>query len=156
MLSALKYFLTGFFLWGIGTLFLGGSGAFEAQSEMAELRVVELQSRRHRDGYTLYRPVFSLAKASTEVGTYVGNIWSRQLLHEAGDVVPGRFDPKSGEMRSEKMLKRNSWIGPIARYLGIFIAVQGVALLVGVQENRLPLPVRVGHSKRAWWRRFRY
>jgi hypothetical protein len=113
------------------------------------LRVVELQSKRDTDGRTKYRPVFTLEAPSVNIDEYAGNIWTSPPPHAVGDIVPGRFDAKTGQMRSDKMLKRSSWIGRIARYLGLFIGLQGIALLFGFPERWLPLPVRFGRKSKA-------
>ena len=154
MFGALKYLFAAFFIWAIGTLFFGSSNNFMARSEPAELRVVEMESQRDTDGDLRYRPIFELVDAAAGVAPYAGNIWTWPAPHEVGEIVPGRFDAETGQMRSDKMLQRGAWLGRIARYLAVFIALEGVAMIFGVPEDRLLLRVRVGHRRRSWSDRF--
>jgi len=144
-----KYFLVGLLFWAFGTLFHGGSAAFQSRSEPAMLLVVDMHSKRDTEGDITYRPVFVLAEAPELRDAYAGNIWVFPQPHERGDLVPGRYDPKNGEMRSDKMMGRSVVIGRIAQVLGLVIALQGVAMLFGVPERVLPLKVTTGRHRRA-------
>lgn len=92
----------------------------------------------------MYRPVLALETAQVPRAQYVGNHWVRPKPHEVGDVVSGRYDPESGEMRSDHMLKSSSWVGRILRIIGIIIGLQGIAHFFGVPERWLPLRIRIG------------
>jgi hypothetical protein len=147
-LHVLKYIGAGFLIWFIGSIFFGDSLNFVSRSEPAQLIVLELQTRRNTDGFTMFRPVLALEAAQPPREQYAGNHWTLLAPHAVGDVVSGRYDPKSGEMRSDYMLGKYTWVGRIARIIGILIGLQGVALIFGVPEHRLPLRVRLGARRR--------
>ncbi len=92
----------------------------------------------------MYRPVFGLETDARPRPEYSGNTWMRFAPHQAGEIVSGRYDPDSGEMRSNRMMRRTSWSGRIAQLLGILSALQGLLMLFGVPEVLLPLRVRFG------------
>lgn len=144
-MGALKYFLTGIIIWFIGSVFFGSSLNFIARSEPAQLYVSDVQSRKDTDGLRTYRPVFTVM---TSPHDFAGNRWSRTPPHQIGETVAGRYDPATGEMRSDKMLRKSKWLGWIARIFGALLGLQGIALLLGVPEHRLPIPVRIGHPRR--------
>ncbi len=140
MFASLKYSIAAILFWLVGALFADGSQEFIARSDPATLIVLKINSRRDADGLFTYRPV--LALDGVELDSYAGNIWSRPAKHEAGDVVPGRYDPDSGEMRSDKMLEDASWIGRIAKLIAILVGIEALALLFGYPEHLLPIRVR--------------
>lgn len=146
--TVLKYVSIGCFIWFMGALFFGDGIDFKNRSEPAQLVVLEVQSRRDGFGLVSYRPVLSLEAAHPPGVAYTGTIWTKIKPHEPGDIVPGRFDPGSGEMRSEKMLDRTIWLGRIARALGVLVGLQAVLIVLGVPEDRLLLRVRVGSRRR--------
>ncbi len=92
----------------------------------------------------MYRPVFGLETDARPRPEYSGNTWMRFAPHQASEIVSGRYDPDSGEMRSNRMMRRTSWSGRIAQLLGILSALQGLLMLFGVPEVLLPLRVRFG------------
>ncbi len=142
-MHVIKYLAVGLFIWFIGAIFLGSSSGFIARSEPAQLVVVGLDTKRNSDGHTMYRPVLALEAAKSSRNAYAGNHWTRPAPHTVGDVVEGRYDSESGEMRTDKMIHKFGWAGWIAKIAGILIGLQAFALILGVPESRLPLPVRV-------------
>lgn len=142
--NAFKYILVGGLFWLVGALFLGGDHAFRTRSAPADLIVLQLDTRLNSKGYTVYRPVFGLDTASRPRPEYSGNTWMRPAPHHAGDIIPGRYDSDSGEMRSNQMMGRSTWGARIAQILGILAALQGILMLFGVPELLLPLRVRLG------------
>lgn len=159
MLGAVKYILAGLIVALIGWLFFGDGLAFVAHSDPAELRVIALDEKRindhtsqwpHRRRYS-YRPVFVLNDESAAAKPYAGNIWTRPAPHAVGDVVPGRYDAKTGAMRSDKMLQTSLWVGGIAMFLGLLIALQSIALICGLPEDLLPLRISSGSQQRHDW-----
>ena len=128
----------------VGALFLGSDHGFKKRSEPADLIVLQLDTRRNSKGYTIYRPVFGLDTTARPRPEYSGNIWVRPAPHQAGEIVSGRYDSDSGEMRSNQMMGRTTWIARIAQILGILAAMQGILMLFGVPELLLPLRVRFG------------
>ena len=148
--NVLKYVSIGCFIWFAGLLFFGGSADFISRSDPAQLIVLEVQSKQDTGGYTSYRPVFALEPSKAPRQGNAGNIWSRVKPHEPGDIVPGRYDPESGEMRSDKMLGKTVWIGRIARIFGVLVGLQAVLIVMGFPEDRLPLRVRIRRRPRAY------
>lgn len=146
--TVLKYVSIGCFIWFAGALFFGDGTEFRSRSEPVQLVVLDVQSRRDGGGLQSYRPVLALAAAESPGSGYAGDIWSRFKPHEPGDIVPGRYDPASGEMRSDKMLGRTIWLGRIARVFGLLVGLQAVLILLGFPEDRLPLRVRIGSRRR--------
>ncbi|TXI04796.1 MAG: hypothetical protein E6Q73_02765 [Pseudorhodobacter sp.] len=159
MFAAIKYFLAGLFVALIGWFFFGDGLAFVARSEPAELRVIALDQRRHHDHTTQwqhrqrysYRPVFGLNDAGATAKPYAGNIWTRPAPHAVGDVVPGRYEPATGAMRSDRMLETSLWLGGIAMFLGLLIALQSIALICGLPEEVLPLRISSASRRRHDW-----
>jgi hypothetical protein len=141
--NVLKYISVGSLIWLMGTLFFGDSMAFQSRSVPAQLEVVDVTSKRNPEGGHSYCPVFARADTGSPRQNHAGNTCSRIRPHERGDIVPGRYDPASGEMRSDRMLANAHWFGWIARVLGIFLGLEGVLILLGVPEHRLPLALRV-------------
>jgi hypothetical protein len=159
MFGAVKYILAGLFIALIGWFFSSDGLAFIAHSEPAELRVISLDQKRnydhtsqwqHMSRYT-YRPVFVLNDAGASAKPYAGNIWTRPAPHAVGDVVPGRYNAKTGEMRSDRMLETSLWIGGIAMLLGLLTALQSIALIYGLPEDHLPLRIMSGSEQRQDW-----
>ena len=145
MLASLKYSIAAILLWLVGAIFAGGAQEFVNRSEPATLVVLKIDSRRDADGRTTYRPVLALEGVGSD--SYAGNIWSHPAKHKAGDVVPGRYDPDSGEMRSDEMLDDASWIGRFAKILAILVGIEALALLFGYPEHLLPIRVNRGRRR---------
>jgi hypothetical protein len=148
MLGSLKYALAAVVVWFVGALFFGGALNFINTSEPAQLRVVDVEAQRRADGLTHFRPVFTLAAGKAPA--FAGHIWSRPAAHQTGDVVAGRYNSKTGEMRSDKMLTKSKWLGRFAQVLAVFMGLQAVAVLLGVPERALPLRLRMGAPRRVW------
>jgi len=146
--NVLKYVSIGCLIWFLGTWFFGDGTEFKTRSEPVQLVVLDVQSKRDGLGLVSYRPVLSLETAHPPREAYSGVIWTRIKPHEPGEIVPGRYDPESGEMRSDKMLDRTILIGRIARGVGVLVGLQAVLIVLGFPEKRLPLRVRVGSRRR--------
>ncbi|MGB5557081.1 MAG: hypothetical protein WBN04_03610 [Paracoccaceae bacterium] len=142
--NAFKYLLVGALFWLVGAFFLGSSQNFVKRSEPVQLIVLKMDTRLDSDGYTFFRPVFGLETAVRPRPEYAGNTWMRPAPHQAGEVVSGRYDPNSGEMRSDHMDGRTVWIARIAKVLGLLVGLQGILMLFGVPELFMPLRVRLG------------
>jgi hypothetical protein len=142
--KAVKYILFGAIFWIVGALFFGNSQGFIARSEPARLIVLQMDSRLDTDGFRTYRPIFGLDNAARPRPEYTGDIWMRPAPHAVGDIVPGRYDRDSGEMRSDSMLKGTKWAGRAAKIIGIVVMLQGVLMLFGIPELLLPLRVKAG------------
>lgn len=154
-MSFIKYLSVGFLIWIVGMLFCGNTLRFIDNSAPAQLYVADIQSRSEIGELPKFRPVFKLASARSSRQAYEGDTWLRPAPHKIGDIVAGRYDAKTGEMRSDRMLRITKWVGWAARILGIVMALQALAILFGVPEYRLPLRVRLGSgrsSPRSWLR----
>jgi len=151
LMSSLKYLVIGAFVWIIGSVFVGSSQGFLERSEPTRLIVLEMESKRDSEGDTTYRPVLAREAEEPPRTRYVGNHWSSPAPHAAGDVVPGRYDPETGEMRTDKMTGRSMLAGRIARWVGLAVALQGILVLGGVPERFMPLKFRTGHRRRHRW-----
>lgn len=140
---ALKYILVESIFLAVGTVFLADASHFKARSEPTSLIVLHVDSQRNADHRWQYRPTFGLNISGPQRTEYTGNRWTGSRLHEAGDIVPGRYDPVSGEMRSDKMQGWSQWFFRVAQLLGAVVILQGVLILFGVPEFLLPLRVRM-------------
>lgn len=142
--NAFKYIFFGALFGLAGSVFVGSDQGFAARSEPAQLIVLQLDSRRDADRQTMYRPVFGLVTAARPRPEHAGNVWTRPAPHQPGDIVAGRYDPRSGEMRSDGMSQRTLWLGRIAQVIGMLTVLQGILMLLGIPEILLPLRVRAG------------
>ncbi len=146
--SALKYIIAGILFWLAATFFLSGTQNFIKRSEPAQLIVLALDYRRDSDGGTMYRPVFGLDNTERSRPEYVGNTWVKTPPHKAGEIVSGRYDQATGEMRSDRMIERDKWLLPIAQVLALLVVLQGILMFFGVPEVLLPFRVRGGNARR--------
>lgn len=154
-LSFIKYLSVGFLVWIVGMVFCGNTLRFIDNSAPAQLYVADIQSRSEIGALPKFRPVFKLESARSSRQVYEGNIWTRPAPHKIGEVVAGRYDAKTGEMRSDDMLRKTKWFGWAARIFGMLLVMQALAILLGVPEDRLPLRVCLGSgraSARSWYR----
>ncbi len=149
VLDSIKYVIAAVVIWFGGALFCGDALHFINRSEPAQLRVVDIEAQRRADGLTHFRPVFTLTAAKAPA--FAGDIWSRPAVHQTGDVVSGRYNSKTGEMRSDKMLTKGKWLGRFAQVLAILVGLQALAVLCGVPERFLPLRLRMASRPRRLW-----
>ena len=146
--AVVKYIAVGLFIWLLGAVFFGSSLHFESRSEPAQLRVLTIESRRDREGLPQYRPVFVLAGAPSAAQGYAGDTWYKTPPHKVGEVVAGRYDATTGEMRSKQMLRTSVWLGRLAQIFGILVGCQSIAIIFGFPEQLLPLRIRLrGHRR---------
>lgn len=112
-------------------LVFGAIGLWQMQANRDFLRtayeidvtVTAIDQRRNDDGIT-YRPRFAIEQGGQQI-EFAGDLWVSPSPHEVGDVVPGWYDPQSGELRSEKMMRAS-------RIMGWVFSAAGVgAILVG-------------------------
>ncbi|MEM0950246.1 MAG: DUF3592 domain-containing protein [Pseudomonadota bacterium] len=91
---------------------------FAERAVEADVRVVRVEERARNDG-TMYRPVFAtIAPAGSEI-EYAGNLWVAPSPHNAGEIVPGRVDAETGEIRSLSMLNGQARLGQGTLGLGL-------------------------------------
>ncbi len=151
VLGALKYILFGLIFGLLGFVVFGDGQRFMARSEAVDLRVMDVESHRDHDRRTRYRAVFALADDTSGVEPFAGNVWSATAPHEVGQIVPGRIDRQTGEMRSDTVIGQYSWAFWIAQLVALACVLQGVVMLMGVPEERLPLRLRSGRRRERFY-----
>ncbi len=115
-----------------GVFILLGMFAGSDQSDFFEnsievtLTVVEVEERFHDDGEVIFRPVFETVNSNGETIRYRSHLSSRPSLHETGDVVLGRYSPKTGELMSYESMEATTGIGLIFIVIGSVIVVGGL------------------------------
>jgi hypothetical protein len=120
----------------VGVIFawLGSSIAFDAtefadRSIATQVTVIEVEQKDGQNGI-VYRPRFAVDLPNGQRLTYAGTVWLSPQPHVLGEVVPGRYDPDSGEIISDHMIAGTKWFGRIFISLGSFLSLLGVALFV--------------------------
>jgi hypothetical protein len=149
---SMKHLFVGAFFVLIGTLIVNDDAAFHAASTPAELIVLQVDSRKTTDGRYEKRITFGLVTEVRPRPEYRGGFWANIAMHRPGDIVAGRYDPTSGEMHSDRMLLIRGWIARLVQLLGVVAMVQGVLILFGIPETRMPLPVRIGRDRRTMFK----
>ena len=81
-----------------------GQVLFLANSNAVTLHVVEVESRTDQDG-TSYRPTFEMIADDGARIRYKGNLWVNPPSHENDEIVSGRYEPATGEMQSDELIK---------------------------------------------------
>ena len=145
-LRALFYISIATLFYFVGTLFAGPAKSFIANSEPATLIVLQVDERRKNDGGRTYRPVFGLETDVRPRPEYAGSIWASPKPHQPGDIVAGRYNPRTGEMRSDKMAKQTIWIGRAAQFVGFLLFLQGILMFFGFREL-IPIRFRSGRRR---------
>ncbi len=145
--GSLKHLFVGALLVLIGTVIVNTNGAFLAQSRPAQLIVLQVDTDRNTDGMFTHRPTLGLVTERRPRPEYSGAMWTGLALHQAGDVIAGRYDPDSGKMQSDRMLQISGWMARLAQVLGVIAGLQGILILCGVPEFLLPLRVRIGRQR---------
>ena len=110
----------------IGLYFSYSASAFSERSVVQEVQVVSVESRRSDNG-TVYRPILKAHQNDGTSITYSGSAWVSPKPHKDGDIVDGRVDWTTGEIRSVGMMKFHtsmgktiSAVGGICFFLGAF------------------------------------
>jgi hypothetical protein len=144
---SMKHLFVGALSMLIGTLSVNADAAFRATSTPVELIVLQVDSRTTTDGRHEKRITFGLVTEVRPRPEYRGGFWANIAMHQAGDIVAGRYDPTSGEMHSDRILLVHGWISRLLQLLGVVAMVQSVLILFGIPESRMPLPVRIGRDR---------
>ncbi len=142
--AALKYLFVGALFLLVGWLLTASSSRFLENSQPATLIVLQVDERRDTDGKRSYRPVFGLHTTDRPRPEYARSTWFSPKPHQSGDIVSGRYDPQSGEMRSDQMMGRSRWMWRVLQVVGALAVLQGILMFFGVPELLLPLRVRSG------------
>ncbi len=136
-LLLIGFLVVGVLFSGVGYYLSGWQRDFNARSIETTLQVLRIDSKqsRERDAaetgkeITLYRPVFQRKNDAGEWETYAGNLWNSHSPHKAGDTVPGRYDPKTGEMVSTEILGQMRGLGNIFYGLGAGMFLLALAVI---------------------------
>ena len=151
ILKSLSLIVFGALLLVIGHFFANADKRFVANSTPATLIVLRLESHRGDKGLTTYRPIYALqtkAKPRPEYGPeYGGGPYSSPMPHKAGDIVQGRYNPKTGEMRSDAMMGHGNRMWFWTQILGALCILQAVALWFGFPSV---LQVTSSQRRRSW------
>jgi len=101
---------------------------FSFQSEATQVHLLVVESRKH-DNKFVYRPLFETIQDDGTPITYSGSAWVSPKPHNEGDVVDGRVDWDTGEIRSVKMMQFYATMGKSLSTLGGICFVIGVLFL---------------------------
>ena len=116
----------------IGWFTITSESHFVANSEPASLIVLQMDSRQDSDGIS-YRPVLGLNTDVRPRPEYSGNTWTNPPLHAAGEIVEGRYDIKSGKMKSNRQIAFGRFIGWIFAAVGAYLLLTAIGILFGVR-----------------------
>jgi hypothetical protein len=152
LLTSLKHLIVGAMLLAVGTIVVKRDAAFVAASEPAQLIVLQTDTQKRTDGRYAFRITLGLVTDARPRPEYQGGFWAGFAMHRTGDIVPGRYDAESGRMQSDRMLLVFGLIAHLAQLLGVIALLQGVLILFGIPESRMPLPVRIGRERRPFFR----
>ncbi|WP_022703317.1 DUF3592 domain-containing protein [Pseudorhodobacter ferrugineus] len=135
----------------IGHFFATADKRFIANSDPATLIVLRVEAQAIDHGKTAYRPVYALqtkSKPRPEYGPeYGGGPYSSPMPHKAGDIVSGRYNPKTGEMRSDTMTQQGNRMWFWAQILGALCILQAIALWFGFPSI---ITVTSSDRRRGW------
>lgn len=131
----------------IGHFFATAEKRFIANSDPATLIVLRVEAQAIDHGKTAYRPVYALQTKSKPRPEYGGGPYSTPMPHKAGDVVSGRYNPKTGVMRSDAMTHQGNRMWFWAQILGALCILQSVALWFGVPSI---IGASSGERRRGW------
>jgi len=115
----------GLFFGAIGLNSIYSAYSFKQNSVPQQLVVIAVDSRQTKDG-TVYRPRFQAVGKDGKSLQYSGHTWISPKPHEAGDIVDGRVNWASGEIRSVGMINFGTSIGKMSLKAG------GIAFLLGL------------------------
>ncbi|MFG5381596.1 DUF3592 domain-containing protein [Yoonia sp. R2-816] len=132
--TAFKYIFVGALFLLVGWLLTASSSRFLENSQPATLIVLQVDERRDTDGKRSYRPVFGLQTTDRPRPEYAGSTWFSPKPHQPGDIVSGRYDPQSGEMRSDQMMGRSRWMWRVLQVVGALAVLQGILMFLVFQS----------------------
>ncbi|MEP2890939.1 hypothetical protein [Tateyamaria sp.] len=111
-----------------GLYFIYSASAFSTRSVVQEVHVMSVESRRSDNG-TVYRPLFKALQNDGTSITYSGSAWVSPKPHNDGDIVDGRVDWETGEIRSVSMMKFHTSMGKTISIMGGICFVLGAFYL---------------------------
>lgn len=108
----------------IGVILIYSGSNFTTNSEKTQLHVLTVESRRGDNGI-VYKPTFEALGSDGKSIQYSGNSWVSPKPHEEGDIVDGRVNWTTGEIRSTDMIISSASLGKTATLLGSIIFLLG-------------------------------
>lgn len=144
--NPLRYFLFGALFLVIGWFFAGADNHFIANSEPATLIVLRLDTHALGAGKTAYRPVYALQTKVKPRPEYAGGPYISPMPHKVGDVVAGRYNAKTGAMRSDTLLARDNRMWWLAMLIGALCILQSIAVCFG-----LPAILQITSGRQRGW-----
>jgi len=141
-----------FIIVGVIFAWVGSWIAFDAtdfigRSVPTQVTVIEVDQRDGQNG-PVYRPHFAVDLPGGQRLIHAGTVWLSPQPHVVGEVVPGRYDPESGEIISDHMIDRIKRFGRVFIRLGSFLALLGIGLLVWRRYSK----TRTLRIERSWSR----
>ncbi len=103
---------------------------FLERSQEVSLTVVFLFSKFDEDGSESFTPVFETVTNDGQSIRYRSKVSTYPPLHKVGDVVPGRYVPETGELKSYETMGASNNVGWGFSILGGFFAVGGMYLAI--------------------------
>ncbi len=102
--------------------------------------VVFVFSEIDEDGGQRFTPVFETVTSDGQTIRYRSKVSTFPALHQVGDVVPGRYAPETGELKSYDTMETSSEVGWSFTILGGFFAIGGMYLAVRryLQDKQVP------------------
>lgn len=111
-----------------GSYLIHSAKSFEQNSVALQLRVVKVEKKKSDDDF-VYMTRFEALRDDGAKIRYSGNKWSSPKQHEEGELVDGRVNWKTGEMRSVRMINSDIDFGKLTIYIGSIPVLLGVLLL---------------------------
>jgi len=118
---------------------------FIGRSVPTQVTVIEVDQRDGQNG-PVYRPHFAVDLPGGQRLIHAGTVWLSPQPHVVGEIVPGRYDPESGEIISDHMIARSKWFGRLFIRLGGFLSLLGLGLVVWRRSSQ----TRALRIERSW------
>ena len=109
----------------LGMFLIYSGKEFTTNSEGAKLTVIAVESRTQK-GHEVYRPTFEALGTDGKPIQYSGSGWASPKPHEVGDIVDGRVNSTTGELRSNSMIDSSASMGIWFAILGAFSLIPGL------------------------------
>lgn len=132
--TPLVFTLVGGIFFIVGMFFIYSGQQFTKASVEAELTVVLMDRKRSDDGF-VYQPTFQSRSPDGQLVEYVPSIWVSPKPHTEGDVVEGRANWETGELRSVGMMKSSAFMGTIFSLMGSLCFVIGVGIAIWTRRK---------------------
>ncbi|MDF1774614.1 MAG: hypothetical protein P1V13_01205 [Rhizobiaceae bacterium] len=122
--------MSGAVIGSLGIYFNYTGGVFQKNSNDAKLNIVKIESKRVV-GRVVYRPRFEAIGDYGKSVQYSGHGWFRYKPYENGDVVDGRVNWATGEIRSMDMITSRASLGKNFAVIGSINFLLGLIFFMG-------------------------